>query len=502
MTITDQFLKARKVGVPLLGLETPDPFSTLLTLQQANGVNKYPAFSWDIVRGLLALNPLAEDWLRENMNDPDQRRALTANPTECLAVALTLPPRATLFFHNAHRYIESPEGIGPIQAVCNLRDAYKADGRMLILLAPIFRLPAELERDIVVLEQELSTDEERKEIVTQLYKDAQLETPNDSVLEKVVNATRGLAAFPTEQVAALSLDKTGIDTEQVWRLKRKMIEQTKGLRLIESQFTLGDIGGLARVKDFGKLLFAGNAAPTCIVFIDEGEKFFAGSSGNVGDSSGTSQDQLGVVLTDMENNNWNGQICVGPAGCAKSMYAQALGKTYGVVTIALDLGALKGSLVGQSETNMRQAMKTIKAIAGSQAFFVMTCNDVESLPAPLRRRFRRGVWYFDLPDEEEQNLIWKANLKRYGLSEKEERPSFTGFTGADIRNICENAWGMKLSLQEAATYITPVSKSDPSGIKKLRELASNRFLSASYEGFYQLDKTSGQPKRRIERDRA
>lgn len=499
-SILEQFTKARKVGVPLVGVETPDPFSTIRDLLQANGVSKYAAFSWDIVRGLLSLNKVAEDWLTQNMPNGDERRALTANPTEALAVAVQLPDRATLFFHNAHRYIENAEGISVVQAVCNLRDEFKSNGRTLVLLAPVFKLPSELEKDIVVMEEELAGDTQRQEIVCGLYRDAGIAEPDSETLAKLVDATRGLASFPTEQVTALALSKEGVDAAQVWNLKRKMIEQTKGLSLLSPKETFDDIGGLQRAKNFGRLLFNGNAAPSCIVFLDEIEKSFAGSSGPVGDSSGVSQDFLGVILSAMEDNQWTGQIAIGPPGSGKSMYAKALGATYRVPVLQLDLGAVKGSLVGQSEQQIRQIMRAIKAFAGERAFFVGTCNKLDTLPPELRRRFRRGIWFFDLPDAEEQDLIWQANLKKFSLSEKDKRPEFTGFTGADIRNICENAWGMRISLQEASTYITPVAKSDPDAIKRLRELANNRFLSASYPGFYQLErkaeKTGG---RRIEK---
>lgn len=190
----------------------------------------------------------------------------------------------------------------------------------------------------------------------------------------------------------------------------------------------------------------------------------------------------------MEDNGWSGQIAVGPPGCAKSMYGQALGASHNVPTIAVDLGAAKGSLVGESERRVRGIVKTLQAVAGRGAHWVATCNRLETLPPELRRRFRFGLWYFDLPDGEERAGIWKLQMNAFGLGADQERPEDDGWTGADIRNCCEIAWRLKASLVAAAQFITPVAKSDPESIERLRKLAHKRFLSASYAGTYDREK--------------
>ena len=39
----------------------------------------------------------------------------------------------------------------------------------------------------------------------------------------------GLAAYPTEQVLAMSITKKGLDLERLWERKRQAVEQTPGL---------------------------------------------------------------------------------------------------------------------------------------------------------------------------------------------------------------------------------------------------------------------------------
>lgn len=213
----------------------------------------------------------------------------------------------------------------------------------------------------------------------------------------------------------------------------------------------------------------------------------AGSSGPVGDSSGTSQDQLGQLLQEMQANKWPGMILPGPPGTAKSLFATALAAEHEVPCIALDLGAMKGSLVGQSEQQIRAAMKVIKAVAGSGAYWIATCNRMESLPPELRRRFTDGIWYFSLPSKEEREMIWRIMLKKFKLSTTQEMPDDNKWTGSDIRSVCSIAYRLKISLVKAAAYITPVSQSDPISIDKLNALANGKFLSASNRGLYRQD---------------
>jgi len=225
----------------------------------------------------------------------------------------------------------------------------------------------------------------------------------------------------------------------------------------------------------------------------------AGSSG-LGDSSGTSQDQLGVLLSAMQDNEWSGLIAVGPPGCAKSMYAKALGNTHQVPTIKLDLGAMKGSLVGQSEQQIRAAVKIIKAVAGKSAYWVATCNKLDVLPPELRRRFTDGIWFFDLPDDSERARIWNLMAKRYKIrdDQQKELPRDTDWTGADIRNVCSIAYRLNVTLKEAATYITPVAKSDPASIERLRKVADGSFLSATSPGVYERNSKQWKGDRQVE----
>jgi hypothetical protein len=498
-SLIDQLKAARKVSTPLLAITTADPPATVASILRAfKGASEPPILQHDIIRGLVGLTDLGVAARAELVPDDGVMGAGDAvlqSPAEALAAATKLPKRALLLVHNANVLLQN-EAV--IQAACNLRDAFKADGRTVVFLDCQISLPAQLVQDVLILDEPLPSEAQIAAIIDQELKNAVASMkpaptmPDEATKQRAVEALSGLAAFPVEQAVALSLLSGALEPEQLWARKRKFISQTRGLSIDNGRETFDDLGGLENAKTFGRALFEGRARPRAIVRIDEIEKMLGGASS---DTSGVSQDALGTILREMEDREWAGLIAVGPPGCAKSQYSKTLGHTHGVPTFALDLGAAKGSLVGQSEERIRAAMKVILAVAGSGAFFVATCNKLDALPPELRRRFRYGLWFFDLPTADERAAIWAIHLARFELSEADAgpKPSDTDWTGADIRNVCELAWRMRKPLIDAARFIVPVAVSDPQSIDKLRTTAHGKFLSASHAGTYKHAKAQNVP---------
>lgn len=477
---------ARKVATPLIVITTADPPATVAAIVAE--LKSAPIVQHDIIRGVVALNEAGKS-ARAAMIGDDSGPSLPGvvpltSAAEALSAAARLPERALLFIHNAGRLMEDP---GTIQALCNLRDLFKMRGCTVVLLAPQITLAPELSQDVLTIDEPLPDEDQIRAIIGREVRNAREgmkpppEEPDEATITRSVEALAGLAAFPAEQAIAMTIISGRINVDDLWTRKRKFIEGTRGLSIDKNADTFDTIGGLATAKEFGRQIFGGLARPRAIVRIDEIEKMLAGAQG---DSSGTSQDALGTILREMEDQEWAGLIAVGPPGSGKSIYSKTLGTTHGAPTFALDLGAAKGGIVGQSEERIRQAMKVIKAVASTGAFFVATCNKLESLPPELRRRFRFGIWFFDLPTTEERAAIWSINLARYGFATDEPRPEDTNWTGAEIRNVCELAWRMACPVASAARFIVPVATSDMPSIDRLRTLAHGKFLSASYAGPY------------------
>lgn len=492
--LTDTIVDARNAGVPLIAVTTADQMGAVSAICKAT--DGAPKVLWDVIRGLSGINDAGTEALAA-FGDPDELQQSSTNPQTALEMIAKLPgspdgdaPGSIAFMLNAHRFIEDPffsTGVG------NLRDLFKVNRRTLIPLGPGMPLPAELQQDVVVIDDPLPDDKALAATIEKLCDANDAPCPPD-ILERAVDATRGLSLFACEQVTAMSLHKTGVDLESLWDRKRSQVNQTKGLTLLKGGPTLDDVQGYDALDTFARKLGESPKSFSCVVWIDEIEKHFGGlgTAGGPGDNTGITQDQLGAFLRWTEERGHMGCIFVGGPGTGKSFTAQAWGTTFGRPTAMLDFGELKESTAGSSETNIRTGLKTIDGIAAGRALIIATCNKLDALPPELRRRFTLGIWYFDLPTAQEREAIWAYQMDAHDIKPTSDdavvgamrRPDDTNWTGAEIRNCCRIASQLQIPLTEAAVYIVPVMKSDTKSIESLRALATGRFLSASEPGTY------------------
>jgi hypothetical protein len=480
----------RRAGVPLAAFETADPAQTIRAcVASLNGAAEDPkpgqddskraaVLEWDIVNGLTGRNKLGKKFVKE-WYDP-----LTMQLPEILQQCGERAfPGLLVFLHNAQRFFERD---GVSQAIWNCRDAFKANAECtLVLLGPALMLPAELAQDVVVITEPLPNEPEVSAIVEGIVsgvRDSSDQWPKEYGHQKAVDTLLGLSAFAAEQALAMSMGKTGIDFDGLWERKRRTVEQTPGLSIWRGADSFKTLGGLSNIKDFlTKILTSGRTPVRAIGFIDEIEKGFAGSSG---DLSGVSQDQLQVFLKVMQDFDIPGIILVGPPGTGKSAIAKGAGSVSGAEVLSIDTGAMTGSLVGESQRKIRQAMEVFKAVSQGKGMFIATCNRITSLPPELKRRFTLGTFYVDLPSEEEREAIWPIWLKKYGLA-KQTLPDCEGWTGAEIKACCDVAYRADLPLKAASEFIVPVCKSAADQIATLRSMAAGRFISANEPGIYE-----------------
>jgi hypothetical protein len=439
-------------------------------------------------------------------NEPEITNTIskTGNPAEALSFALQLPGDSILFFHNAQRYIGN-EAV--CQAIMNLRNPFTNPRRTLVMLATSIELPPELMQDVLVLDEPLPDSKQLAEVTKTCYTSFNkelaskgmptLKIPEGRDMEAITDALTSLAAFPCEQVVSMSLSKDGIDTKSLWERKYKTIEQTDGLFVYRGNETFDDIGGAEQIKKRLTRIMTGKKRWRCVAWVDEIEKSIAGATGPVGDSSGTSQYALGKTLTEMQENMWDGFFGVGPGGSGKSLIAKAIGNTFGIPTFIIDYGAMQASLVGQSQQRVSAVMKILKAVGGDGVFWVATCNKIKAIPPELKRRFTKGIYYFDLASEEEKKMLWSMYLKKYNL-EEQKMPCDDGWTGANIAACCRNSCEEGVSILEAAESIVPITKSDPEGLTELRTMANGRFLSTTHPGAYVIPKVEKRSSRKME----
>ncbi len=486
MSLLKLFESARRVSVPIVVVRTSDQAATVATL--ANVSKDHPLVQWDAVRGLAGI-PVVVDKKTVNKG-AEAMKALRIAPDETINFADAmravhqLPQGAIVFAHNAQRQLISsePGAIAQnVQAVANLRDVFKANFRMLVLLSPALTVPIELEQDVVILDDALPDEGALRTIVAETYQAGKLKAPLDTVVVKAVEALGGLSAFAAEQVAAMSLRESGLDIPALWERKRVAIEQVPGLLVWRGTEKFDDIIGQDALKAHLRRRITAKRPLGVVVWIDEIDKALANVES---DTSGVRMYQLLKLLTEMENNEWPGFVAVGVAGGGKSLIAKALGNEAGVPTIGLDLGATESKYVGESEANLLRVLQVIKAVGRGNAYFVATSNAATVMRPELQRRFFDGLWFFDLMTQPERDATWTFYERRYKLK-AQPRPNDDAWTGAEIRNCCRYAHETESTLLESAKLVIPMARSRAADVELLRHTAHGKFLDVNSGEHYQ-----------------
>ncbi|MCG6137696.1 MAG: AAA family ATPase, partial [Nostoc sp. LLA-1] len=173
-----------------------------------------------------------------------------------------------------------------------------------------------------------------------------------------------------------------------------------------------------------------------------------------------------------------GVLLAGPPGTGKSSCAKNIANILNLPLLQLDIASMLGSLVGESEGNVRRALKTAEAIAPcvlwvdeiekalsgqgdssgvsqrilgniltfmsectAGVFVVATCNDPSALPTELKRKGRFDENFFvDLPSEPERAQILRIHLERFGINVESEyleaiAASTEKFSGAELETL-------------------------------------------------------------------
>lgn len=478
--LLDTLRRARRASVPIVSISTRDETATARSIATLETVA--PVLGWDPLRGLYPLTDPAAEWLK-TIGQPAEVRDATATLAQALEVAASgLPEASILCATLAGRQLVSPDADKILAALRIIRDGFKANGRLCALLGSALDLPADLAGDVVALEDGTPTQKEHADAALRLAAEATPPAPCDQeTAARAGDALRGLTAFAAEQAIALSLRKAGPDLAELWERKRSTINQTPGLTMEDSRNlpSFADLAGLAQIVAYHRRLLSGPRRPKVVVLIDEIEKDLAGSQG---DTSGTSQYALKALLDSITANDWRGTLCHGVPGTGKTLFARALAREAGGAFVVLDLGSTKGSLVGESERQIRNALRTLYDLSGSDCYIIGTCNAM-TLPSALLRRMD-PVWFFDLTDAQERAQAWTIHAARVGHAD-DPRPNDDGWTAANVSRCCDRAYDLNTTLQDAAQFIQPYAVAQRQQLADMRAEANGQLLSASYPGPYQ-----------------
>lgn len=490
MKLTDQLTDFVNAAFAGIWVQTSEADEAEKEIIQHARQKKWKIAVWDVASGLRV--PGNQSAAQPESGAGDPLAALRALPALADEKGTSL-----LVLHNFHRFLANPE---VIQTTFAQIVAGKQQRTFIVVLSPIVQIPVELEKLFVVIEHALPDRAQLERIARELLSDQPDDMPKADELKRMLDAASGLTRYEAEAAYALSLARTNkIRPEILTDLKAQALKKNNLLTLHRGKESFEDLGGLGNLKDFCRRALR----PGCEV------------------------KPRGILL-------------LGVPGSGKSAFAKALGNETGRPTLLLDIGALMGSLVGQSEGNLRHALRIAEAMSpcilfvdevekalsgvGSQGdsgvstrlfgtlltwlsdhesdvFFVGTSNDISKLPPEFTRAERfDGVFFLDLPHAGERDAIWKLYRSHFAIPDNQSRPDDSSWTGAEVKACCRLASLLDVTLHQAAKNIVPVAVTAAESVERLRTWASGRCLCANNPGVFLRDGAPQlKPARRVQR---
>lgn len=449
-----------KAGYPCLWVQTHEEGRAISVLsQEAQGYNIY---SWDIVAGL------KDHATGQARPMPDPIKPLQAVPT--------LPESSVLFLLDFHKFISAVEVYRTLKG---LIPVMKATDRHIVIVSPVLSIPVELEKDITVLPFQLPTVSELIETARRIVSENEL---NVSVDERVISAGKGLTLHEAENAMALSLVREKTFSKRILESEKLQAIRKSGLMELQNPEPIESLGGLQPLKQYFQNRKAG--------FHDNSIPPYARP---------------------------HGVILVGPPGTGKSLSAKVCASIFDIPLIRLDISSLKGSLVGESERNMNQALQLIRSVApvvvwmdefekafagvassartdggttlgmigrlmtamqdfrdeGVPVYWFATVNDIDSLiensQGAMIRRFD-DVFFLDFPSLEERKDIIRIMNRKYNVQIPIElAQQMENWTGAEIEKLAFSS--LYDGIDEAFQNVKPIYYQCGESIEKAREWA-------------------------------
>ncbi len=447
-------------------------------------------FTWSVTQGM---KPAVT-----RTSGPVKATAL-APELEALALVHEAAEFSVFLLRDFHPYMKDYRCVRLLR---DLAGRLRGTAKTLFLLGPTLNLPPDLEKDVTVVEFPLPG---AQEIGEQIDRVVEAVRGNPSVQvdltaearEALVRSAQGLTADEIESALARSLVETKtLAQDPIVEEKKQIVRKSGMLQFYPADSKLDDVGGHELLKEW--LLKRRKS------FTDAAREF-------------------GIPYP-------KGILLIGVQGCGKSLVAKAVSAAYGLPMLKMDVGRIFGSLVGQSEDNMRRAIRIAESLApcilwidelekgfagmggsgvsdsGTTArvfatfltwmqektkpvFLIATANDVSALPPELLRKGRFDeIFFIDLPDLEERKEIFKIHLSKRKRDPKKFKvpdlaKSTEGFSGAEIEQVVVGALNHAFDADRELTYKdlaeeaqtqVPLSRMMAEDIADLREWARLR----------------------------
>lgn len=429
--------------IPIIAVESHEEDRVLVLLTRLGLRLEQAIFKWTVTEGLQ----------RVELNLPPQRH--NVDPTQVLGNIKSSTQAGVYVLVDFHPYLSDPTHVRLLKDIAL---GYAHVERTLVLLSHQLELPPDLHKYSARFEMTLPDESVLRRIVKDVANEWTEKNPRQRVkadpqaFDLLVRNLMGLTYTDAKRLARGAVFNDGAisrnDVNDVMQAKYQLLDSDWMLTFEYDTTEFSEVGGLARLKPWLELR----------------RRVFLGET------------------HDRTLDPPKGMLLLGVQGCGKSLAAKAAAGVFGVPLLRLDFGALYNKWHGESERNLREALKMAEVMAPcvlwldeiekglstqgsddgtsrrilatlltwmaerkSAVFLTATANDIERLPPELLRKGRFDeIFFVDLPKDRVRAEIFAIHLDKRGFSP----PAFAlpqlavaaeGFSGAEIEQAIVSA---------------------------------------------------------------
>lgn len=344
----------------------------------------------------------------------------------------TLDKKIVLCKGSLRKFFEAQDTVADlVQYSCLYEQGYYDRCETLIFVddIPISQIPRTLIPYTQILQIPMPTEEDISVILSNVPISGSIkEKKRKEFMLSLVRIFQGLHQQQINSILRSSLVRTGgflseVTKDIAEKEKKNLLKKSDTIEIVDSDVRLEQVGGLEVLK----------------ADIKTKAKIFKN-----------------ISLATSTNVNLpypKGILILGMPGCGKSMIAKAVANEFGMPLLRLDINRMMGKYVGESETNLRQALQIAeaahpcvlwideveKAFSGSSSgdsgsdsvvvrlmgyfltwmqekkspvYIVATANDVMR-PEFMRKGRFDEVYFVDFPNELEATEILEKKISRY-----------------------------------------------------------------------------------------
>lgn len=420
--------------IPLILIETRDEKRVTQLFASLAIRLAMPVLSWSVINGLQRIDYAAVS--QDQAGDPQRTLA---------QIKATATPGIYLLM-DFHPYLEDAYNVRQIKEIAL---DYNRLGHTLVLVSHEVQLPPELGAFSARFSLSLPDSNRLEEIVREeagLWSAANQGSKVKTHRNTLDLIIRQLGGLPTSDVRRLVRSVifddgaiNGNDLERITQARYRLLETNGALSCEFDTADFADVGGLTSLKRWIKLR------------------------------------RNAFMEADPQLDKPRGILLVGVQGGGKSLAARAIAGMWSVPLLRFDFGTLYNKFFGETERNMREALKAAEAMAPcilwideiekaiasgdndggtsrrvlgnlltwmsertAPVFIVATANVIEHLPPELIRKGRMDeIFFVDLPDAPTRGEIFAIHLRH-----REHKPIdfdilslarlTEGFSGAEI----------------------------------------------------------------------